>query len=119
MTVVIELLTARERDYTMTNYQISMSLKSIVAQLVNCVFIPIIANYFIKDNIYEENGLISDVLILGITTSLMYPLAKMVNPSYILFYLIGKWRLLPSNKLSLHQYQVNQTYEKLQFEIGY
>ena len=50
--VVIEILTMQERDYTMTNYQISMSLKSILAQLINSIFIPIIANYFIKDNIY-------------------------------------------------------------------
>ena len=40
--VVIELLTGQERDYTVTNYQISLSLKSIIAQLVNSIIIPMI-----------------------------------------------------------------------------
>jgi hypothetical protein len=46
--VVLELLTAKERDYTVTNYQISVALKSILAQLINSIFIPVICNYFIK-----------------------------------------------------------------------
>jgi len=41
----------------MTNYQISLAIKTVFAQLINSIFIPIIAGYFIKQNIYEENGL--------------------------------------------------------------
>lgn len=56
--VVIELVTSYERDYTMTNYQISLHIKTVFAQLINSIFIPITVNYFIKQNIYGENGLI-------------------------------------------------------------
>lgn len=88
----------------MTNYQISLHIKTVFAQLVNSIFIPIIANYFIKQNIYFENGLIEDVLILGITNSLVYPIGKLINPAYLLRYFYAKYKLLPSNKLDLHQY---------------
>jgi len=36
----------------MTNYQTSLAVKSILAQLVNSIFIPIMANYSLNNNIY-------------------------------------------------------------------
>ena len=101
---VIEVLTSYERDYTMTNYQISLAIKTVLAQLINSIFIPITAGYFIKQNIYEEGGLIEDIFILGIANSFVYPIAKIVNPSYFLRYLLAKYKLIPSNKLGLHQF---------------
>lgn len=117
--MVIEVLTGYERDFTMTNYQISLHIKTVLAQLINCIFIPVMANYFIKQNIYGENGLIEDVLILGITNSLVYPLGKALNPAYLLRYFYAKYRAMPRNKLDLHQFELNQLFEKQQFEIGY
>lgn len=55
---VIQLLTKYERDYTMTNYQTSLAIKSIVAQVLNTIFVPFMAAYFIKKNIYGPSGLI-------------------------------------------------------------
>jgi hypothetical protein len=117
--VVLEVLTAQERDYTMTNYQTSMGLKSVVAQLVNCIFIPICTNYFIKQNIYYENGLVSDVFVLSITNSFVYPIAKAIYPSFILYFCWAKWKLLPANRLAYTQSEVNSSYEKNEFEVGY
>lgn len=94
---VIQILTKYERDYTMTNFQTSLAIKSIVAQLANCVFIPMMANYFIKNNIYEENGLIEDVFILSITNSFVAPIVKIFDPYYYLRYFYAKVKLLPSN----------------------
>ncbi len=76
------MLTKYERDYTMTNYQTSLAIKSIIAQLANSIFVPIVANYFVKDNIYGENGLISDVFILGLTNSFVPPAIKLIDPYY-------------------------------------
>ena len=55
---VIKHLTKLERDYTMTNLQMSLAIKTIIAQLINCIFVPIAANRFIKKNIYNRNGLV-------------------------------------------------------------
>ncbi len=79
----------------MTNYQISLAIKTVLAQIINSIFIPIVADYFIKKNIYEENGLIEDIFILGITNSLMYPIAKLINPSYLFKYFYAKYKLIP------------------------
>jgi hypothetical protein len=94
----------------MTNYQISLAIKSVFAQLINSIFIPIIAGYFIKQNIYGENGLIEDIFILGIANSVVYPLAKLINPSYYLRYLYALYKLIPGNKLGQHQFEVNSLY---------
>jgi hypothetical protein len=42
----------------MTNYQTSLAIKSIVAQALNTIFVPFMAAYFIKKNIYGARGLI-------------------------------------------------------------
>lgn len=88
----------------MTNYQISLTIKTVLAQIINSIFIPIVADYFIKKNIYEENGLIEDIFILGITNSILYPIAKIINPSYILKYFYAKYKLIPTNKIDVHQF---------------
>jgi hypothetical protein len=56
--VAIEGLTHYERDVTQTNREISYALKSIVAQLMNSILVPVISNIYIKKNIYNQNGLV-------------------------------------------------------------
>jgi hypothetical protein len=56
---------------------------------------------------------------LGITNSLLYPIAKIINPAYYLRYFYARYCLMPENKIDRHQYEVNELYEKLQFEVGY
>lgn len=52
-------MTVVEKIYTNNQYQVSMAIKSIFAQLVNSIFTPFIVNYYIKDNnLYENGGLI-------------------------------------------------------------
>ena len=56
--VAIEGLTYYERDFTRTNREISYALKSIIAQLMNSILVPVIANLYIRRNIYLANGLV-------------------------------------------------------------
>ena len=88
---MIRLLTAYEKDYTETNHQTSLGIKSIVASLVNSIVIPIIVSLYIKDDIYGENGLANDVFMLGITNSFVSPILKIVDISYIMNR-FNKWR---------------------------
>lgn len=46
-------MTLVERIYTNNNFQISLAFKSILAQLLNTILIPIIVNIYIKDNLYR------------------------------------------------------------------
>ena len=45
--MIIRSLTILECDYTQTQYQTSLAIKSIVAQLINSIMIPIIVNEII------------------------------------------------------------------------
>ncbi len=59
-----------------------MAIKSILAQLINSIVIPIFANYFIKSNLYEKNGLTDDIFLLGITSSILPPILKYFDGAY-------------------------------------
>lgn len=45
---LIRFLTIFEKDYTETGYQTSLAIKSIWAQLLNSIVVPIIVNYIIE-----------------------------------------------------------------------
>lgn len=71
-----------EHDYTTIKYQTSLAIKSVLAQLINSILVPMFANYFIKSNIYDKNGLADDIFMLGITSSLIPPIMKFVDIGY-------------------------------------
>ncbi len=97
--VTIRALTEYERDYTFTNYQASYALKAISAQLINSIIIPMMANYFIKSNVYGANGLIDDIFSLGITNSIVTPILKMVDIPYIIRTVKHYFRNKPGNSI--------------------
>ena len=70
-----------DKEYSMNNFQISIAIKSVLAQLVNSIFVPVMTNYYIKNqNIFGTSGLIEDIFILGITSSLVPPLVRIIDP---------------------------------------
>ena len=76
---MVRKLTHLELDFTHTNYQIGLALKSIFAQLTNSTLIPLLVSLYIKDNIYDANGLVYDVFYLGISNALLPPILKLVD----------------------------------------
>lgn len=107
---VIRILAAYEKDYTITKYQTSLALKSILASLINSILIPMIVNYFIKAGgssavLYGEDGLASDVFMLGLTNSFLPPILKIIDISYIINR-IKKWfASKPSNSNTILRQQ--------------
>lgn len=63
-------------DYTETNHQTSLALKSILAQLINSILTPTIVASLIKQNLYGIGGLADDIFMLGITNSFISPAVK-------------------------------------------
>lgn len=47
-----------EKDFRVTYQQISLTVKTVIAQLINSIVLSMIANYYIKSNIYTANGLV-------------------------------------------------------------
>ena len=52
--------------------------------------VPIIANYYIKSNIYDKNGLADDVFMLGATNAFVAPFLKYFD-GYYLFTRVMAW----------------------------
>lgn len=70
-----------EKEYSMNNFQISIAIKSVIAQLVNSIFVPVMTSYYIKNNdIFGASGLVEDIFILGITNSLVPPIVRIIDP---------------------------------------
>ena len=90
---VIRVLTGLERDFTETKHQASLGFKSTLAQLMNCILVPmIVAAIFKRDKIYNQNGLAADVFMLGMTTAFVGPVIKLFDPGYIINRLLKWWK---------------------------
>ena len=73
-------MTVIEKLYSMNSYQMSIAVKSIAAQLINSICVPIIVNYYIEDNIFESSGLVEDIFILALASSLVPPFVRLIDP---------------------------------------
>jgi hypothetical protein len=72
---------------TKTSREISLAIKTTMAQIINSILVPVIVNVYYEKNIYYKNGLVYDVFFLTITTSLVPPILQLLNFGY----LIGKF----------------------------
>lgn len=84
--MVINLLTIIEKDYTSTNRQASLAVKSIFAQMINSILIPVITAYYIKTTtgVYQTGGLVDNIFMMSITNSIVPPFVIFVNPAYLI-----------------------------------
>ena len=74
-------MTLIEKVYCSSNYQKSIAVKSIVAQLLNSIAVPIIVSYKIKDgNIFGISGLAEDIFILAVASSFVPVVIKLFDP---------------------------------------
>lgn len=100
---ILRFLTKLERSSTNTQHQTSLALKAVLALLINSILIPILVNYFFKENLFGVNGLAYDVFYLGITNSFLSPILKIFD---IYYYFTRFWRWYkdhPNRKLYLNQ----------------
>ena len=104
-----------ERDYTYTLHQTSLGIKAVLALLINSILIPILVNYFLKDNLYGVNGLAYDVFLLGITNSFLTPILKIFDGYYLFTRLLKRYMSRPSSKLFLNQPDLNLYCEYIEF----
>lgn len=81
----------------MTNYQRSLAMKIIFAQLLNMIIVPMIVNYFIKNKIYETGGLIEDVFFMAVTNALLAPLMRFIDIGYFIKRLLAKYHDRPGS----------------------
>lgn len=117
--VAIRELTRYEREYTETNHQTTLGLKSVLALLINSIMIPILVNYAIKRNLYGKNGLAYDVFYLGLTNSFLTPILKIFDLQFIYSRIMARYQNSAKARLKLSQQELNDYTEYSSFEVGY
>jgi hypothetical protein len=115
----IKYLSIYERDYTSIKYQTSLAIKSIMASLVNSIATPMLTSYYIKQNIYQKNGLADDIFMLGITNALVPPIMKILDVGYFISSFMKWFKDSPAKKLYMNQMELNNLKVNMEFEIGY
>ena len=90
-------------DFTETKHQASLGFKSVLAQLINSILVPIIVAYFLKHSIYDSNGLAADVFMLGLTNALLSPVLKIFDPGFIINRLKKWYKSEPIRYVTLSQ----------------
>lgn len=58
--------------------------------MVNSILIPVITAYYIKKKIYETSGLVDNIFMLSISTSIVPPILLFFDP-YNLFLKFKRW----------------------------
>ena len=126
--MVIRYLTLFEKDYTSTNRQASLAIKSIMAQMINSILTPVIIAYYIKTDtgIYQTGGLVDNIFMMSITNAIVPPILLLFDPSYIIARVLRWFKSRPSkplpyldSKLTCNQKEYNALYEGEEFEVGF
>jgi hypothetical protein len=100
---VIRYLTFFEKDYTSTNRQASLAIKSIVAQMINSILTPVITAYYIKTDtgIYQTGGLVDNIFLMSITHAIIPPILVLFDPYHFLMKLMRAFKSTKSIQLSI------------------
>lgn len=61
-----------------------MAIKTVLAQIINSILIPVIVDVYYLKNIYFANGLVTDVYYMAITNAILPPVLTLVNSTYLI-----------------------------------
>ena len=76
-------LTTYEKNMTKTSRYISLAIKTVLAQLINSILIPVIVDVDYLENIYLGNGLVQDVYYMAIN-AILPPALTLINSTYLI-----------------------------------
>ena len=71
--------------------------------MVNSILIPVITAYYIKGNLYEVSGLVDNIFMLSITTSIIPPLLVLFDPYHIFMKIMRCIKSRPSNLYAIQR----------------
>ena len=94
-------MTIYEKDYTASYREASLAVKSILAQMINSIVIPVITAYEIKNNVYSTSGLVDNIFMLGISMTIIPPMMVFIDPFNLFMKLMRCLKSRPSNTTSI------------------
>ena len=111
---ILESLTKKERQISMTNFYLSFSIKLTLFTFFTSAVIPLISNYFFSKADY--NLLVTNMLMLFITNAFLTPIMWSMKFEYLLKKV--KICLLKRNQETYTQKELNELYELLDMSIA-
>ena len=111
---ILESLTKKERQISMTNFYLSFSIKLTLFTFFTSAIIPLISNYFFSKADY--NLLVTNMLMLFITNAFLTPIMWSMKFEYLLKKV--KICLLKRNQETYTQKELNELYELLDMSIA-
>ena len=73
-----------ESNVSSTSIQIGLALKSIFAQFVNSVILPILVSIYVQNDMFQSDGLTVDIFYLAVTNAFLRPVLKLIDIGYII-----------------------------------
>ena len=111
---ILENLTKKERQISMTNFYLSFSIKLTIFTFCTSAVIPLLSNYFFSKADY--NLLVTNMLMLFITNAFLTPIMWTMNFEFLLKKI--KICMLERNQETYTQKELNELYELLDMSIA-
>ena len=106
---MVKFLTKFEKDYTTTNFQASLAVKAIIAQMINSILIPVIVARYVKQNIYESSGLVDNTFMMSFSIALTAPVVVLFDPLHFVTKLLRCWKRRISKNVFYSDSKLYQT----------
>jgi len=82
---------------------------------MNSILVPTISNIYIKQNLFDESGLVEEIFFLAISNSVVPPILQFINIGHIVNRILAWLNSRPGNKLKLDQEELNKALELRMF----
>ena len=119
--LILEILTKKEHHISLTNFNLSFSVKLSICTFVNSAIVPLISNIIVSSNKYEIDSdlLVSNMLTMFAVNSIVSPLMWTFNVGFYLNKLII-WKLeTKKTNQEWTQKKLNELYEYMDIKLAY
>jgi len=119
--IILEKLTKIESHISLTNFNLSFSVKLSICTFVNSAIVPLISNICANIETLEIHYelLVSNMLTMFVVNSVVSPLMWTFNVGFYINKLL-KWKIeRKKNNLDMNQKKLNELYEYMDINLAY
>ena len=118
--IILEKLTKKERHISLTNFNLSFSVKLSICTFVNSAIVPLMSNVFANLEKFEINHelLVSNMLMMFAVNSVVSPLMWTFNVGFYLNKIII-WKIERKKNQDMNQKKLNELYELMDINLAY
>ena len=118
--IILEILTKNEKHISLTNFNLSFSVKLTICTFVNSAIVPLISSIYANLEILEINYdlLLSNMLMMFAVNSVVSPLMWTFNVGFYLKKLMI-WKIKEKKNQDMNQKKLNELFEYIDINLAY